>query len=171
MPLANRFNILLACALTATLGIKILVAGGVRNPSFETIAGAMRPFFERNGFDVAGETTYAGRPALLVSRGPCLLYSIPVAQQGWHQAIVRQSMTGEQYLWFATRGAATMNIQPRWAPLIEYYFNKALRYVGIARQYPPVLALVASNNCDIHSLPWNSLPSVPFEPISILEGF
>lgn len=167
MARVRRFELLLAGALALTLGVKLVVAGGVQNPSFEAVSEAMRPFFARNGFEIGGSTTFAGRPALLVRKDACLLYSVPVSQQGWHQATVRQSLSAGQGLWYAMRGRLQKDLQPTWSPLAQYYFNKILRYGGLDGQYPPILALVTAGDCDLGQIDWNGLPRVDFVRISM----
>lgn len=167
MGVSPQFKIAAALLIAATLAAKLLIAGGVQNPTDEEIAVAVQPFFEQQGFGAAGLGTFAGRPALILGRNNCLMYAVPVAHQGWHQATVRSGVTADQELWFVFDGNLRKDRQQRWYPLAKYYFDKALGYVGINLGYPPVLALVTSGDCGIQTVAWSKLSAIPFKSIRI----
>jgi hypothetical protein len=160
-----RFRLILSVVFLATLGLKLLVAGPVENPSDSEIAESLTSFFLGQGFQVAGLTTFAGRQALLIHRGDCLAYVVPVAQQGWHQATVREAMSANQHLFFEFRGEISVDRQMRWYPLLVYYAFKIARYAGMPEPYPPVLALVTSGSCDVAKIDWASMPEIQFRRV------
>lgn len=165
---STRFKILLALALIVTLGSKAFITANVGNPSDREIVEGIVPFFERSGFEVAATAYFAGRDALIARKGDCLIYAVPVAHQGWHQATVRQSVDpASQKLDFVFRGRLTADRQERWYPLLVYYTRKVERYVGLDADYPPLVALVSSGRCDLAAVDWDRLPSVPFHRLSI----
>lgn len=167
MALSKRFSIFAAATLSLTLGAKLAFVAGVGTPDDETIAIAMAPLFEGQGFLSAGVVDFAGRPALLVSREACLLYVVPVAPQGWSEATVRHAIGPDQSLWFAFAGSVREDTQERYRPLLIYYINKSMAYMRFSPGYSPVLALVGSRACQIDRLDWSRIPTVPFKEFAV----
>lgn len=167
---STHFKVFLAVGLVVSLGVKALVVGSVSNPSDREIVEAAMPFFERQGFQVMGPTSFAGRDALLAQRDDCLMYVIPVAHQGWHQATVRQSLDPTQKLAFVFEGRIAPAQQERWRPLLTYYLFKAARYTGVDLPYPPVFGLAMSGNCQVETLDWASMPRIAFHRL-LIGGF
>jgi hypothetical protein len=151
-----------AIALVLTIAPKLLISGAVGNPPEIEIVDAISPFFLKNGYAVANSVVFANRHALMIRKGICIAYVIPVAHQGWHQAGIRQAVSSSQRLWFEFDGKLTADEQQRWYPLFVYYVRKAIRYTGLPATYPPVLAVVADGECSFEALDWASLPSIQF---------
>jgi len=159
----------LASILAVSIGVKLVFAGNVYNPSNEQIIQAFEPAFASQGFISAGATQYSGRPALLVSKGECYLYVIPVATEGWHQSALRGNLPAGGRLFFAFDGVAYLSEQPTWAPLIQSFWDRGLRYMGVRRAFKPVVALIGTPACDSSAVVWSKLPQVPFRTTSWLQ--
>lgn len=159
---SKSFKVLLGVALAITLLPELTGNAWIANPADAQIVRGVRPFFDQQGFQVAGETRFAGREALLVGKDNCMIYAVPVAHQGWHQATVRQSTGTDQSLWFAFEGRVTKDRQSALRPLLTYYTLKSLRYLGLPTGYPPVLALVIDGGCTPWETDWSLVPTVPF---------
>lgn len=169
MAISTRLKVGIAVALATTLGIKLVIAGGIANPTNAEIAAAAEPFFVSQGFQSAGQALFADRVALLLSRDACLLYAVPVAPQGWHEALLRFALQNDQILSFVYKGAVRRDTQERWRPLLTYYVKKALRYASLPTEYDPVFALVQSGACDVNSIDWARMPAVPFKRVGFLN--
>lgn len=161
MAASNSFKIVLAISLLVTVMPKLLLGAGVSNPSYSEIVKIIAPFFTAEGYEVTSPVDFAGKDALLAMKGDCLMYVIPVAHQGWHEATVRQSVGPSENLWFAFEGRLKQR-QDTYYPLSAYYINKSARYLGVDADYPPVLAIVTEGTCSIESIHWGGLPRIPF---------
>lgn len=163
---ANRsFLIFLACILSISLTIKLVTGGRITDPPGEIVLQSIEFDLVQQGFSSAGQTSIAGRKAVLVGRGDCLSYIVPVAPQGWHQQTLRTLISPEQHLWFSFAGNITSERQPTLSPLAKYYTWKTLSYLGMRSSYHPVLAIVATSACDLSEPFWSKLSMLPFEQL------
>lgn len=169
VSVSNSFKILVVIGLIATILPKFITAAGVQNPTGIDILKKARLFFERQGFDVAGLTKFSDRDSLLVQKDNCMMYVIPVAHQGWNQATIKQALVPGQSIWFQFEGKLTRDVQDTGYPLLIYYTNKAVNYLGYRAGYPAVLAIVCQGTCDLMSLAWNSLDRVSFQRVTLAD--
>lgn len=162
MAAIRRFSVLLAVGLAVTLSIKTFVAASVLRPTNEAIAHAAGDALARQGYEVAGLSNFSGRAALLAGRDNCILYFIPVSEQGWHQETVRKGLTDGQKLWFLFRGKLYADEQPRWPPLFGFYTSLALAYAGVGPGFEPVYAIVATTDCDMGKINLQAFNPLPY---------
>lgn len=168
VDVSGSFKLVLAVTLSLTALPKLLLGTGFSNPSSDEIVKAVGYVFERDGYNVTSPVQFAGKEALLAMKGGCIIYAVPVAHQGWHQATIRQSLAPTQSLWFEFQGRLTRDFQETIYPLSVYYIRKTLRYVGFDTKYPPVLALIADGSCSISELGWDRGPEIRFKDNRIL---
>jgi len=164
----RHFSIVLVSALALTLSIKTFVAASVMRPNGSDIALTAGKLIEGQGFQLAGLSTFAGRTAVMAQKDSCLLYLIPVSEQGWHQETVRTSVVAGQRLYFVFDSKVYDDNQPRWKPLFEFYSSFALAHAGLGPGYSPVVAVVASDDCDVKAIDWSGLAPVPYSRTAIL---
>lgn len=164
-----RFNTLLAAGLAATLSIKIFVAASVLRPTNEAIAYAAGDALASQGYEIAGLSNFSGRVALLAGLGDCMMYVIPISEQGWHQEVIRKVLADDQSLWFLFRGELYPNNQPRWPPLLGFYSSLALAYTGIGSGYEPIYAVVATKECHLEQINWQTFPAIPYRKEALLS--
>jgi hypothetical protein len=161
--------VLLAVGLVATLSIKTFVAASVLRPNGSEIAIAMAEAMSLQGFQVAGLSNFAGRAAAMVQRDNCLLYLVPVSEQGWHQETVRTGLVEGQKLYFLFNNRLYERDQPRWEPLLGFYTSFALAHGGLGSGYRPVVAVVSSSGCNVSAVDWNILKPVPYVRVKIVS--
>lgn len=166
----TRFRLVLAVGVLLSLSIKLLAIGGIENPHPGDVAATAESSLVAQGFASAGITEYAGRPSLLVNRGACLLYLIPVAPQGYNEATLSAKLAPGERLSFVFRGELYRDRQPRWAPLVNYYVSKAIRYSGWPARFWPVYGVVEVGDCARTTVEWSQLPAVAFRRHG-LDGF
>lgn len=162
MAVSNSFKALTALVLAVTLAPKLLIGAVVSNPSYGIVVESFAPFFFEEGFQVAYPAQFAGKEALIAMKDDCFMHVVPVAHQGWHEATIRTSVRPDQKLWFEFEGRLTEQHQETVYPLIVYYARKAVRYLGINTDFPPVLAIVAEGSCSIELIKWDRRPRIPF---------
>lgn len=167
MTVAGRFSIMLAVALAATLSIKTFVAASVLRPDNNVSAESAAYALGQQGFDVAGLTTFAGRVSVMAAKGDCLLYVIPVSEQGWHQETVRKGLQSGQSLYFLYDKQIYPNNQPRWAALSDFYLSFALAHMGLGSGYNPVFAIAAAKECDVNAINLAEFGHVPYRRAAI----
>lgn len=162
MTVSRRFKALLVVFAAITLGVKLLTGSVVQNPDANAIYDSITPALRAQGFEIAGQVSFAGRDALLVRRESCIAYLLSVAHQGWHEQTILQNTPPDARLFFIFKGQVFPDRQPRFWPLLDYYAAKALRSVSPQSTYPPVIALVASGECSLGSVDWKTIDGVPF---------
>lgn len=167
MAVSSSFKFGLGVLLVVTTIPKVLWGGGISNPEYAEIANTVTPFFIEEGFQVASEVKFAGMDALIAFRDECLMYVVPVAHQGWHQATIRQAVGPSQSLWFEFEGVIKEREQDTFYPLTVYYFSKAARYFGFKTNYPPVFAIVTEGNCSVKALNWRAFPAISFKKVFV----
>ncbi|WP_156886649.1 hypothetical protein [Rhizobium gallicum] len=167
MAAIRRFSLFLAIGLIATLSIKTFVAASVLRPNNEEIASAAGATLAGQGYQVAGLSSFSGRVALLAGQESCIMYFVPVSEQGWHQETVRKGLVDEQKLWFLFRGKLYADDQPRWPPLLGFYVSLALAYTGLGPGFEPVYAVVASRECDMAKVDWQAFKALPYRKESL----
>lgn len=170
MLLSLRFRFVLAVALVATLSLKILVSGGINNPSFDTIARSVETSMAGIGFETAGIVPYNGAPSALVRNTDCIMYVVPIAQQGWNQASLNLTLAPENDIWYVFEGHVRAGAPDRWRPMLGYYIAKSLRYAGFDTGYPPLLAVIAPKACPVASIDWSAIKDVHFESSGWIGG-
>ena len=168
MPV-QQLKLLTAIAgfLVFSLGIKVAVGGGIVNPTDEQLALAAQRALEDQNFVSAGLTQIASRPALLMARDLCQIFIVPVAHQGWHDAVLKKITTDGWRLWYVFDGSATENAHSRFTPLISYYYKKTAAYVGFDVSYPLFYGVIASDACKIKELDWSYLQNVKYKRYSL----
>lgn len=169
MSVKRRFSVILAVGLLTTLSIKTLFAASVLRPTNDVVASMAGEELSRQGYQVAGLGVFAGRIALLAGKDGCLIYLVPVSEQGWHQETVRKALSSDQSLSFLYKGELYPGDQPRWPPLLNFYVSLALSYMGMGPGFDPVYALISSNGCDLQSPKWNLLKSLPYRKESVFS--
>lgn len=167
VAVSSSFKFGLSVLLIVTTIPKILWGGGISNPEYVDIVNAATEFFVEEGFQVSGQVQFAGMDALLAINDECLMYVVPVAHQGWHQAAIRHSVGPDQSLWFEFEGEIKGQKQDTFYPLTVYYFNKAARYFGFKANYPPLFAIVTEGNCSVKALNWRAFPAISFKSVFV----
>lgn len=170
MAASLPFKVLLAVGIVATLGVKSLMSGGVQNPTGEDVAFSAARLLAAEGLAYIGPGQIGARPAVIFSGGGCRIAIIAVAHQGWHEAAVRQEVKADQKLWFVFDGVVYQDRQPTWQPMVHYYANKAMAYLGLNAPYPPVFAVVTDQGCTPGQFDWAKLPAVPFRRVGLIAG-
>lgn len=151
-----------------TLITKIGAASYTR-PLNEEIIRTVAEVLDRSGFQVAGPTTFAGRPAVMAAHGSCLVLVTPVSEQGWHEEAVKKAVSPGQRIQFAFMRQNYGPEQPRWVPLLNFYASSMANYFGVHRLFEPVYAVVESEHCSQSDNVWAFLPSFSYKRASALD--
>jgi hypothetical protein len=138
-------------------------------PLNEDIVEAVAEVLDRSGFDVAGPTAFAGRPAVMAAQDSCLVFVTPVSEQGWHEEAVKKAVSPGQSIRFAFKRENFGPEQPRWAPLLDFYASSMANYFGVHRPFEPVYAVVESEQCSQNENVLESLPGFSYKRGSALD--
>jgi hypothetical protein len=158
-----RFKIVTTVLVLLSIAVKSLTNSSVLNPSPNDIASSLATFLQHQDFVVAGPVSIGGVEAVLARKDQCIAYFVPMAHQGWHEAILRQQLQPNQELWFVFEGRLTHSRQPTFWPTFEYYKMKSARYLFRDSQMPILLGIIPTGTCDLKTVDWSKLPSVPFQ--------
>ena len=91
--------------------------------------------------------------------GRCRIVAGDYPVHGTFQDVYRQLAAGVGPLRFVHRGSLRDG-EPKLAGLIRFYHWRELRRVGIAAARAPVIAVAASESCDLGRIPWELTASV-----------
>lgn len=168
MAASTRFKWVLGVTLALTFGIKALPGNSsVNNPSPQEILATISPFIQSQGFEVAGDATFSGLPAILAHKDTCFLYIIPTPHQGWNEAIIRRGLAPGQKLEFVFEGQLATSKLIHYYATSKYYFNKFMNYaVSSAFDYPLFINLITDGDCKSYALPWGTLPRIKFTKLT-----
>jgi hypothetical protein len=98
----------------------------------------------------AGNAIYR---AVAGRNGSCQLTVASIAAHGWERdSIWRSARPGDQVL-FIYHGRRYPD-QPVWRTWADYYLNRATRLIAQAKPLAPVVALIASPDCDVSAMRW-----------------
>ncbi|NIX75683.1 hypothetical protein [Microvirga terricola] len=148
------FSGLFGLALIASLALKLPGNVDIAVAEPNVVPRDVASLLEQRGFQVRQNTSDYD---LLWVEGnigeECRVLIAPIAPQGWHQALVTGMAEGNQLFYFFE--GQMYSEQPILRTRAHYYWRKLNRYLGLSAPDRPVLAAIATPNCE--SLPLNDL--------------
>jgi hypothetical protein len=140
---------LVAIMLPLSLAWKLTVAADTDDhQKFEIVA-----FLTRQGFHAVANEDLNGTGIQAVS-GNCQMRVIKY--DGGARDIIRDLMAATDRLIFIHRGKVSLE-QPNFRTTLDDLWTRSLRKIGLANHQPPVLAVLASAECNADQLPWEEL--------------
>jgi hypothetical protein len=150
---SNKFKVLLAAALVASVAWKIAVA--TERPI--EWRNRLVEFFERNHFNVVlPEQLGTDVPIIQANTSSCRLQIAKLAPNGSDQGLIRDLFMSTDRLFFVFRGRVYTQ-QPIFWTQVDYLWSKPLRELGLIKQIMPVIAVATNASCNAEQLPWAEL--------------
>lgn len=158
MKSSRKAEIALAALLPLTVAIKVAAARpsvGVDRALFAAKAEAL---LDRQGY----ATGLDDRPSGIVvsaARDGCRMTLREYQPGGIYAVVIADQARNVGTLHYAYRGAL-YGEPPKLRPLAEYYGRRALQRFGVTLERAPIVAVAASEGCDVASLPWQRLATM-----------
>ena len=113
-------------------------------------------FLARQYFTIS-EQGPEGQKLIFATAGPChMVVAADVSSNGWERDMLRHQAAANGPLFFVFRGK-TYADQPTWLTVSNSLWSRFKRGLGLKVQDSPIVAVVATPNCDVEGLPWNEL--------------
>jgi hypothetical protein len=154
---ALKWSILLLL-LPLTLGWKLAVReGGSTEATEKDAQRQVAEFLIHQHFTVVvSEQVAEGQPIIRATVGACRILIAKSPAVGWDRDLVRGYATATDRVFVVFRGNVYSD-QPTWLTVSDFLWARVRREIGFKAQAAPVLAVIASTNCDAERLPWNEL--------------
>ena len=112
-------------------------------------------FLNRHQFDVDIEKLLDA-PVIHASAGKCQMLIMNVSLDGWQRDLIRgRARTTDRVLYIFQRKAYAD--QPVWLTATVGFWSRQLQRLGLLRNVPPVIAIIAPRLCNAERLPWDEL--------------
>lgn len=160
--MSSAFKVFVVLVVVAIVTIRTSVILPVRNPTNEEMLAHVSYFLGERGFQDAGTFSFTGRPAGLFMRGECHLTVITVALQSWQEPSIRNQMSPGQDLWYVHGSDVIQDGFLHTGPLIKYYIQKIMRYVGLGGGFQPAFAILSQGDCAMMEIDWPNMSAMPF---------
>jgi hypothetical protein len=147
----------LILALPLTLGLKLIVRPDRHVASETDVQQRVKEFFARQHFTVAlSDQPVEGKPMIRASAGPCRILVANPNPIAWDSDVIRGMATAADRVFVVFRGR-TYDEQPTWLTVPYFLWSRLQRELGLRAQAAPLLAVIATTNCDAERLPWSEL--------------
>jgi hypothetical protein len=119
----------------------------------------IRSFLVRNHFFVTvSEEMIRDHRTFRATKAACQMLVTEISHRGWERdAIKKRASVLEQV--FIVFGGKIYAEQPTWLTASDFLWYKLLSELGLKVRPTPLLAVIATKNCDAERLPWYELAS------------
>jgi hypothetical protein len=146
-------RISLLALLILAISLKLYLYGRTEVPPID-FKTHVTNLLREQGYDVAElRTDQALFQALGARRGSCELKLSSISLLGWERDTIWQTVRSGHQVLFIYAGSRYSD-QPAWRTFFDYYVNRLARLVGAAKPLRPVVAVVASPECDLATMTW-----------------
>ena len=147
----------LVLGLPLTLALKLMVRPDLRAQNETDVQQKVSEFLIRQHFTVAlsGSPT-EGKPMIRANAGPCRILVANPNPIAWDSDVIRGMATAADRVFVVFRGR-TYKEQPTWLTVPYFLWSRLQRELGLRAQAAPLLAVIATTNCDAERLPWSEL--------------
>lgn len=153
-PAFRRF-IFLLLPLTIALKLTVTPDGALNLRDMEEVQEKLVEFLNRNQFDVDIEKLLDA-PVIRASTGTCQMLIMNVSLDGWQRDLIRGRARTTDRVLYIFRGKVYAH-QPVWLTATVGIWSRQLQRLGLLRNVPPVIAIIAPRLCDAEHLPWTEL--------------
>jgi hypothetical protein len=152
---AFRWSIFLLLPLT--IGWKLIVTpeGALDLRDRGEIQEKLVEFLNRHQFDVDIEKLLDA-PVIRASTETCQMLIMNVSLDGWQRDLIRGRARTTDRVLFIFRGKVYAD-QPAWLTAAVGFWSRQLQRLGLLRNVPPVIAVIAPRLCNAERLPWDEL--------------
>jgi hypothetical protein len=156
---SSAFKAIIVIAVLLSITWKIAALRDNQNYLSEDFA----EFFERNHFNViVTEQIVNGMPIIRANAAACHLQVTELNPDGTDNEFVQFLATDADRFFIVFRGRAYRQ-QPILWTVLNYFWSKPLRELGLIRRITPVIAVTANSACDAVHIPWDELSGFSLE--------
>lgn len=119
------------------------------------VQGKLVEFLNYHQFDVVVEKLLDA-PVIRAAIGTCQMLVMKVSPDGRHRDLIRGRAQATDRVLFIFRGTVYTD-QPVWLTAAVGWWSKQLQKLGLRRNIPPVIAVIAPELCRAERLPWDEL--------------
>lgn len=149
----------IAAALALTLGVKAAWTRDAPAADSSLFTGRAEAMLSDGGFATRRYVRPFGT-LVLGRKDNCRLMVADYAPHGTLAEPIAAYARSIGPLRFRWRGDTTEE-PPKLAPLASFYLERELRRVGLRPVRQPIIAVAASEGCELDSLPWHQLARLP----------
>jgi hypothetical protein len=150
---SRAFKAAIVIILLLSIAWKIAIPPDNQNYLIEDLTH----FFERNHFNViVTEQIVNDMPIIRANIAACRLQIAKLGPDGADSEFVRSLAAGADRFFIVFRGRAYTQ-QPILWTVLNYFWSKPLRELGLIRRITPVIAVTANSACDAERIPWDEL--------------
>jgi len=150
---SSIFRWILAIALVLSVAWKIVIRSGTDNGAKEQLI----VFLKRNHFDVAPtEQITSDISVIRAQTGSCALKIVQLAPNGSNRDLFRSLAAGADQAFVIFHGKVYAR-QPILWTVLDDFWTRHLRELGVTVHRTPVIAVTANSSCDVERIPWNEL--------------
>lgn len=148
---------------TAVLGLslagKILSNRPAPAPDNQVFANRLAALLGRHGYKVAREP-FENSSSVRAFNGACRIWATESNAHRTFEEVIRRRGRLVGPIRYIFEGKVYES-QPRAQPLLSFYWWRELRRIGVDAPRRPVVAVAASDGCDITAIDWRGLAALP----------
>ena len=144
---------MLAIALVLSVAWKTAIGFGVENDDKEHLVD----FLKRNHFEVSPTEQIVNDVSMIRAQtASCSLKIVQLAPNGSNRDLFRSLAAGADRAFVVFRGKVYVQ-QPIFWTVLDDFWVRHLRELGVTTHSAPVIAVAANSSCDAERIPWNEL--------------
>ena len=156
MNSSSAFKWSIAFILLVAVAWKIAIPPDDEND----LGGRLVEFFERHHFDVVVSDKIVNyMPIIEANAASCQLRIARLTPDGSNRILIQSLAAGTDRLFVVFRGRVYTQ-QPILWTVVNYFWSRFLRELGLIRHITPVIAVAANSSCNAERLPWDELRGV-----------
>jgi hypothetical protein len=137
--------------------LKLAVRPDLSAPSGKDVQKKVAEFLGRQHFAVAlSDQLGDGQVMIRAGAGACRLLVASSDPIAWNSDAIRRNATVADRTFVVFRGRVYED-QPTWLTVPYFLWARLQRELGLRAHTPPLLAVIATSNCDAEYLPWREL--------------
>jgi hypothetical protein len=142
---------MLAIALVLSVAWKTAIRSGVENDDKEHLVD----FLKRNHFEVSPAEQIVNDVSMIRAQtASCSLKIVQLAPNGSNRDLFRSLAAGADRAFVVFRGKVYVQ-QPIFWTVLDDFWVRHLRELGVATHNTPVIGVAANSSCDAERIPWN----------------
>jgi hypothetical protein len=144
---------MLAIALVLSVAWKTTIRSGAENDDKEHLVD----FLKRNHFEVLPVEQIVNDVSMIRAQtASCSLKIVQLAPNGSNRDLFRSLAAGADRAFVVFRGKVYVQ-QPIFWTVLDDFWVRHLRELGVTTHSAPVIAVAANSSCDAERIPWNEL--------------
>ena len=148
------FKWFIAALLPLTLAWKLTAAPDPSSELTEKLAEFLVD--HQFGVVVLDERNNTMPLVIRATTGTCRMLVMEISPDGWQRDLIRDRAQATDRVFFIFRGKVYPD-QPTWLTAAAGLWSRQLQRLGLRQYVTPVVAVIASELCNVEGLPWDEL--------------